>query len=270
MCHDELSQCPVCQREPQDAMMIRSAVPYENGTVLGNRTHKDDAIRFRCNSCGEFVVTTCDWTNLMSPRLRQWNAMHLSALLREQAITRGLPPFWLRFGMDPYGELDWDGRLAPIDLDELLQRWPRTLSDRIDRTLCNLANLSKYVGDKLIIRHDDVSVTFSECQEESDFVMSLLANRDFVKLIKSSDGAEMRLDWMGWSRVEEFTRKNSSPQEPVFVAMWFGGSDLRQEMKSLYSDAIKPAVEYAGYRVTRIDFEEHNDWIMDQVLGRIR
>jgi nucleoside 2-deoxyribosyltransferase len=41
-------------------------------------------------------------------------------------------------------------------------------------------------------------------------------------------------------------------------------------MGALYENGIAPAVTRAGYRVTRVDLQEHNDFIMDQVLGDIR
>jgi len=63
----------------------------------------------------------------------------------------------------------------------------------------------------------------------------------------------------------------------VFVAMWYGGKEdtedggkTQQEMNRIYEDGIKPAVEDAGYHVIRVDLVEHNEWIMDQVLGLIR
>lgn len=66
-------------------------------------------------------------------------------------------------------------------------------------------------------------------------------------------------------------------EDPVFVAMWFGvkekkedGDKTEEEMRRMYDEGIKPAVEDAGYRVTRVDLVEHNEWIMDQVMAGIR
>ena len=113
--------CPVCLRSDVEQREIDSAARRSGG--MENITHKDSAIRFSFPSCGTFVVTTTDCDNLKSASTRnKWNPKHLSALLREQS-SRGLPPFWLRYGMDPYGPLKWDGQLAPIDLEELLHRY---------------------------------------------------------------------------------------------------------------------------------------------------
>ena len=56
----------------------------------------------------------------------------------------------------------------------------------------------------------------------------------------------------------------------MFVAMWFGDTDEKATMDDVFQNAIQPAIEQAGYRATRVDIVEHNDWIMDKVLGDIR
>jgi len=50
-----------------------------------------------------------------------------------------------------------------------------------------------------------------------------------------------------------------------FCAMWFS-----PEVTSVWTDAIKPAIERAGYRSVRIDGIEHNNKIDDEILANIR
>src|SRR5688572_6891961 len=126
--NEAMSCCPVCLCEDIKAQSIESAIPYATGGfMMENRSGKDQGVYFSCPACGKFVVTNCDCVNLKSDQLRTWKKTHLSALLREQTARR-LPPFWLRTGiMEPYGPLDWHAPLAHIDLEALLQRWPRTV-----------------------------------------------------------------------------------------------------------------------------------------------
>lgn len=56
----------------------------------------------------------------------------------------------------------------------------------------------------------------------------------------------------------------------MFVAMWFGGETDTKVMDDVFNNGIQQAIEAAGYRATRVDLTEHNDWIMDKVLGDIR
>lgn len=54
--------------------------------------------------------------------------------------------------------------------------------------------------------------------------------------------------------------------DQIFVAMWFGD----EQQSKLYYEAIKPAIEAAGYFSLRIDNSEHNEKIDDQIIAEIR
>ena len=263
-------ECPVCREPNAERRLVNSTVP-STGT-LEDRSHADTGYWISCPACGEFVVTRQDDVNLKSPRQRsKWNAHHLSALLREQSI-RPLPHFWLQYGMAPYGPLE-ETDLTPIDLDELLTRWPRTVAERIDRTLCNLAQLSPTAGHPIELDTHDIALAFAAKEEEARYHIDALLQYGFIKgtIYDDLTPSDFTLTPKGWSRFDELTRGLSAPENPVFVAMWFGGTkEDRSKMDAVYQTAIQPAIEQAGYRATRVDRAEHNDWIMDKVLGDIR
>ena len=266
------SGCPVCDRV-QDVIRTRieSAVPRTNNSCeFENITHSADAILVKCPVCGEFVVTDQDDLNLRSPSSRsQSNFTHLSALLREQSI-RPLPRFWLQYVMAPYGPLNRTD-LAPIDLNELLARWPRTVPERIDRTLCNLARLSPTGGHELSIENADTALAFASSSGEVQYTIEALRDLEFLKSYdQSTKGFGVFVTPEGWAHFEMLTKGSNSPENPVFVAMWFGGTEEKSNMDEAFQQAIQPAIEQAGYRATRVDLSEHNDWIMDKVLGDIR
>ena len=85
-----------------------------------------------------------------------------------------------------------------------------------------------------------------------------------------SGGGNLSVSAEGWDRFDEVCRTQAQPENPVFVAMWFGGKDKRAEMGRLYEQGILSAIRDAGYRGERVDDVEHNEWIMDAVLGMIR
>lgn len=272
--NEAMSCCPVCLRQDIEAKSIQSQIPYATGGIMmENRSGKDSGVYFSCPSCGEFVVTNCDCVNLKSDRLRTWKVTHLSALLREQTARR-LPPFWLRTGiMEPYGPLDWQSPLAHIDLEELLQRWPRTVVERIDRTLCNFASLSRFGGDRITIRSaDDNPLAFAENIGEAIFHKRALIDSQYLEEFfePGNSNCDVRVTPKGWARFNELTRGRSDRHNPVFVAMWFGGKNQRGKMDELFAKGIQPAIKEAGYDVTRSDLAEFNDWIMDKILGDIR
>ena len=283
---ESYSICPVCLQEEVDVDPISSAVPRRNCVlVMENRTHAEDAFLIKCPACGEFVVTVWDYVNMKSDRQRaKWDPLRLSALLREHATHRHtdrcLPTIWLQYGMDSYGPLHWHD-LAPVDLDELLSRWPQTVSERLDRVLCNLARLSPTGGHVVILPRQDEStlgILFASSLEEGFYHTSALTDLGRLeKLSVSSSGSSFRVTPAGWDRFDQLTRGSSSPENPVFVAMWFGVKESKkqsdmtaEQMTDIYMEGIKPAVERAGYRVSRVDMEEFNDSIMDKVFGDIR
>jgi hypothetical protein len=241
-------------------------------------THCDHALLYECSGCGRFAITKSDsedahdsehlWKNRSRARL--------SALLREQAISP-LPPYWVQFGVGPYGPLK-GGDLVPIDVDELLARWPRTVPERLDRMLCNLARLSPTGGHCIELESGDLSLAFAQTVGEALFNARCLVDRgDLDDSDSNLDAKRLKLTAEGWERFEELTQGESAPENNVFVAMWFGakentgnGGKTEQEMSRVYKDGIEPAVKDAGYLVTRVDLVEHNEWIMDQVLGLIR
>ena len=90
-----------------------------------------------------------------------------------------------------------------------------------------------------------------------------------LKYVKSV-GGYFYVTLQGWSRIAELERERSSPEKPVFVAMWYGDEATADEMTALYDKGIEPAVSKAGYLVTRADLQEHNEFIMDKVLGDIK
>jgi len=278
MSEHNYSTCPVCRKKDCKVTDIPSAVPWKNTGQMENRSHSDDAKLYECPSCGHFAVTRADYINATATE-RDWverSRAQVSALLREQTI-RDLPPHWLRFGMEPYGPLQ-RGDLVPIDVDELLARWPRTVPERIERMLCNLARLSRTGGHRIELDDRDLSLAFAETVEEALFnARCLVDHGDLDASLSATNARCVTLTAKGWGRFEELSRRASALKDPVFVAMWFGvqenkkeGDQTEEEMRRLYDDGISPAVEDAGYRVTRIDLVEHNEWIMDQVLAGIR
>jgi len=264
--------CAVCLREEGvERRTINSAVPYNTDAGFENRSHSDSGFSISCPACGEFVVSYQDDVNLKSARHRsKWSAAHLSALLREQTI-RPLPRFWLQYGMDPYGPLERTD-LAPVDLNELLARWPRSVPERIDRALCNIARLSPTGGHEITIDNNETALLFAETRVESHFTTSALIDYKLLGVVsRNSRCSVVFVTPEGWARFEELTRGASAPENNVFVAMWYGGTDEeKSKMTEAFEHAIKPAIVQAGYRATRVDLAEHNDWIMDKVLGDIR
>lgn len=270
MADAQLNKCPICEQPTRNGSFIESTVPYTEKDGLERRDHADVGYRLECASCGHFLVTRQDWYNIKNVGTR-WEPYQLSALVRERSCSP-LPKFWLQDGKNPYGPLNTSEIFEPINVEELIRRWPRTVAERLDRTLCSLANQSLHGGASVKWRISDAAVAFSCNEKEAIFTHNALVAQGLIEstIAPGAGNVGAIVTPLGWARVTELTRGKSSSLNPVFVAMWFGGKDHQKEMADLYTKGIEPAVQAAGYKVIRADLAEHNDWIMDQVLSGIQ
>lgn len=217
--------------------------------------------------CGPFIVTRVNYDDFVTnPRtLKERQRFELSALLRESNIKTGLRSF-LQFGST---NSDTDEKSILIRVEEALRvDWPATVPERLDRILCNLGRMSPEAGFRCPWFFGDHSLAFARTSLEASTHEDYLKKEGYVERVGTD---EIFLTSAGWYRFSELTRGVSSDENPVFVAMWFGGaSGDRDEMNQVYSEAIAPAIINAGYKEKRADTEEHNNFIMDEILGSIR
>lgn len=250
----ETKECPLCGS-------MASMTPE------GTSDRARNIYRFECNACGQFVMNRFDHKDKLNEYEREeLHTGRMSILTREQTIV-GPPWLYLQFQETPY-PLAHD--TLPVNYYTYLRdRWPNTIPERLERALCNLAQFSKIAGELIDIPQNDPRLFFSTDVTEGVFIRDALIELGLITKRKNSDRAFVTAD--GWGRVAELAHTSSVPTNPVFVAMWFGETDpdKEQQMK-LYDEAIKPAIEDAGYKATRVDLVHHNDFIMNRILGDIR
>lgn len=97
-------------------------------------------------------------------------------------------------------------------------------------------------------------------ETEVSYLEDYLHKRGFI----SGDPGQPVITVEGYARIAELTASNTDSAQ-AFVAMWFDDS-----MNEVYSDAILPAIEAAGYRPFRVDQSNSLDRIEDQVIAEIR
>jgi hypothetical protein len=73
------------------------------------------------------------------------------------------------------------------------------------------------------------------------------------------------LTYEGAAYLESFG-KSLTDSDQIFVAMWFGSTELDR----LYAEVIEPAVRASGYNCIKIDNVEHNEKIDDEIIKEIR
>ena len=142
---------------------------------------------------------------------------------------------------------------------------PATVPERSEKLLLTLAAMSRFAGE----RHDiqgprDRSLAYCRSGGELMFLLHHLLQDELL------DGPPVRsdpplFDWVaislkGWTRVEQL-RAGSTSFAQAFVAMTFDA-----QLEWIYSDAIAPAIEQAGYQPLILSRQEHADRVDERIV----
>lgn len=237
-------ECPLCQ---QTAARIRKR---DYGQV---RTYE-------CPFCGEFAVTSQVHGQLrdMEPRDRA----RVSAYTRRMAI-RGV---FITILVRPPGEQEPRYENA-VTLQDVLDDFPRTISQRLDRALLNIALLSETPGELVKLDEGrDYATLYAENRQAMHFMAKALEDGGYAGCSISSTTVVLNLRPLGWDQVAELQRGAGRWDSlQAFVAMWFA-----HEVEEAWTKGIKPGIKDAGFDPLRINLKEHNEKICDVIIAEIR
>ena len=94
-----------------------------------------------------------------------------------------------------------------------------------------------------------------------------LAEQGFVRFNRVREGFQWDVFFLTtkfWEIVENL-QKEEVGNKRAFVAMWFDKS-----MDTYYQNGIKKAIEDAGYIAVRIDLQDFNEKICDEIIAEIK
>ncbi|MGG1824137.1 hypothetical protein [Bacillus mycoides] len=235
-----MDKCPVCfTKESSQRQMGRE-------------------LEVNCNNCGCFIVTSVSYYSIEEQRIK------LCAVLRERKLN-GLDRIAI-FAEKP-NDIPDHIPYPILTMSELLAEFPEKVSEKLDRALCNIANLSNYPGEEIELSDDDCTVFFvnSGKNEEMDFLMRQLLDDGYIDGITDAYPALCTLTVKGWNRVAELERESVQDSQDAFVAMWFD-----EKVNDVYDEAISEAIKEAGYNPIRIDKVNHNNKICDEIIVKIK
>ena len=159
-----------------------------------------------------------------------------------------------------------------LTVGELLNIYPKTVSERIDKVLLNLAAYSSEIGSSIEIeKNEDSASVFSSIffldynklfWEKLNRFILMLERMTYLKRIYANS-LTFEIDYSGWERLDALNSKNAT-QRKGFVAMWFDKS------MSKYRQAIIDAISETGYTHSIIDEKEYNGQIVPEILYEIR
>jgi nucleoside 2-deoxyribosyltransferase len=141
---------------------------------------------------------------------------------------------------------------------------PKSVAEKMNALLIYLANQNVPPGNPVVFSFSkDYPLAFAANQLGAQFLVQQLADRGFVESELNSNRVTILAG--GYERIEELQAASYKSTRNAFVAMWF---DKSQE--SIFNDAIRPAVEQAGYQAIRIDKTEHVNRIDDEIIAQLK
>ena len=111
---------------------------------------------------------------------------------------------------------------------------------------------------------DPFAISWSDEPTELDFLLRtyLAAEEQFITTDARGPWLSIVITSRGWKHLYDLPAGTGSVG---FVAMWFA-----PEMNAAWEQSFHPAITDAGYKALRIDKEEHNNKIDDEILASIR
>lgn len=140
--------------------------------------------------------------------------------------------------------------------------------DRADRLLQYLEDQTEEIGHRVSFTVPDMDNTaiaaWSESVERHEVgtLLEYLGEKGWIK--SSAEYKHNTLTVEGYARLAELEAANADSTKG-FVAMWFDDS-----LKEAWEQGIKRGIEDAGYEAVRIDQQEHNNKIDDEIIAEIR
>jgi hypothetical protein len=218
-----------------------------------------DSTRYDCDYCGTYLLDSLEFDVLHEAE----NKFKMACVLNERRL-RGFRGIALD---DETKEDNLVCGYPRISVNELLAQFPQTASEFLNRILLNLSRLAPRPFSEITLnfKKPDNLYLFTKDNGECLTILEELSEQGLIRDGNSNmDEQQKILTSKSWEIIENL-------QNPVidckraFVAMWF---DL--SMNDYYEKGIKPAVEAAGYIPVRIDSQEFNGKICDEIIAEIR
>ncbi|MDH7602572.1 MAG: hypothetical protein QHI38_10555 [Armatimonadota bacterium] len=230
-----------------------------------------DWYAWRCERCGCFQARR-EVIEDEVMRLPLEKRMQLASCIREMNTRYGVTPVGLCYSDTD----DLPAKRNAYKINQLLTEvFPRRVQDRFDRALLNLCAVSQYPGQEIPWnRAKDFPLVIAESAEVADFIVRELERESYVKANESfwsmgeasSYSSTIAVTGPGYRHAAGLvTEQERERSRRAFVAMWFA-----EEMNEAWEKGIKPAILECGFEPVRIDEQEFNSDIVDEIIAEIR
>ena len=158
--------------------------------------------------------------------------------------------------------------------NDIVENWyPKSFSEKVDMFLLGLENKANFLGELIlftpeqlnsacfVIRNPDGPMkTMKPIERQRSYFIDYLKSKDYI----STESSGIIILPNGMNRIDELQKNIDINSKTAFIAMSFS-----PEMYSV-RDAIKFAIEQAGYIPRIMDEIEHNHQIVPEMLHEIR
>jgi nucleoside 2-deoxyribosyltransferase len=216
---------------------------------------------FSCDYCGVYILPKIGLSAVYDIQ-SQSDKFKIACILNERRLKK-LAGIALKNKMEK--EKTVCG-FPMISVDDILEEFPKKASDLLNRTLLNLSRLPERPFDVINrskIKADERLLLFNPNRKACDAFLHELAEQGYIRF-KEATSTIFFLTTKFWEIVENLQKKEVGNKR-AFVAMWFDES-----MNDYYKNGVKKAIEDAGYVPVRIDLQDFNEKICDEIIAEIK
>jgi len=233
-------------------MFCRSKATFSDGG-------REEELTCHCPACGVYGLTVDAQKRL---RIDDFND-----------TQKGFIAIHIRDAWENNGRQVRVGPLSFEDLQAFIKKGRPDPLERIDRALIRFADPSGVITDfRAVGVKEDFPLYQCTSPEELVNVLRMLVQEGWVdEFDRNTPQSGLRINAKGYARLRELQQVNQDSRQG-FVAMWYA-----DEMKAVYENAIRPAIEFteAGqdaprFRAVRVDSVEHVNDINDEMIAQIR
>ncbi len=235
--------CPLCKKH----------------TIESKPTSNPTGLRVNCEWCGLYWMHT----TLVDGFKKTYagKAWKVSAYIREKT-SQGFDTILYPAQKD----ISADAPSGSIALDQLIEVFPNSVAERLDRVLLNLERTARYLGEEIRLEKDARALVFAQNYEEMIFIVRQLFDLGYLTAEMTSHSIEVTLTGKGLMRAADLKRGVFGPlSKQSFIAMSFD-----RTLSEAWLQGLKLGIEDCGYTALRVDGKEHNDKICDVIIAEIR
>jgi nucleoside 2-deoxyribosyltransferase len=229
-------------------------------TGIECKFERDDCNRADCfwdPVCGIYSITDDVALKLTDKKIK-WKIANVLA----QKNCRGIN-VPIRITSNDQGK-DGNWHLEPVH--NLLSQYPLSPLEIFDEILINISYLVMHPSENISITKDESWYFYSHDISSCLNLLRKLENLGYIQFHSTGmTSATISIEINGWRKLSELKKSSGTDRKQAFVAMWFD-----KTMDSFYQNGIKQAIEADGTKCIRIDLQEHNNKICDEIIAEIR